>query len=100
MSCMGKKVPGVLRKGYFLVEGGLWVVAAKVDTCDCSKFTTEMWIGSDEFGIGVGYHAFSPDREEHDSSSGLCVENGRVDSMVQGLNHSFLGVNGMADREA
>eukprot|EP00983_Pelagomonas_calceolata_P127833 1161448-Pelagomonas_calceolata.AAC.2 len=45
---------GVLRKRYFLVEAGCGfnqVVVAKVGTSDGSKFTTEMWIGSDEFGI-------------------------------------------------
>eukprot|EP00983_Pelagomonas_calceolata_P043730 1139018-Pelagomonas_calceolata.AAC.14 len=52
---------------------------------DGSKLTTEMWIGSGEFGIEVSYHVFFPDREEHKSSSGLCVENGRVGSMSQGL---------------
>ena len=66
----------MLRKGYFLVEEGLWIVVAKVSTIDGSKFTTEMWIGSDEFGIGVSYHVLSPYREEHESSSGRCVENG------------------------
>eukprot|EP00983_Pelagomonas_calceolata_P023672 745112-Pelagomonas_calceolata.AAC.1 len=45
-------IQGVLRERYFLVEAGLWIVVAKVDLCDCSKFATEMWIGSDEFGIG------------------------------------------------
>eukprot|EP00983_Pelagomonas_calceolata_P134826 1162098-Pelagomonas_calceolata.AAC.7 len=35
-------VPGVLRKGYFLVDGGLWIVVAKVGMSDGSKFTTEM----------------------------------------------------------
>eukprot|EP00983_Pelagomonas_calceolata_P107986 1159404-Pelagomonas_calceolata.AAC.13 len=30
---------------------GLWIVAAKVGACNGSKFITEMWIGSDEFGI-------------------------------------------------
>eukprot|EP00983_Pelagomonas_calceolata_P072982 1151960-Pelagomonas_calceolata.AAC.1 len=58
-----------------------------------------MWIDSDEFGKGVGFHVFSPDREEHESSSGLCVENlssdGKVDSRFPG--HSILVINGMAD---
>eukprot|EP00983_Pelagomonas_calceolata_P124403 1161104-Pelagomonas_calceolata.AAC.1 len=68
--------PSAMRKRYFLVGAGLWIVVAKVGTSDGSKFTAEMWIGSHEFGIGVSYNVFSPDREEHESSSGLCAENG------------------------
>eukprot|EP00983_Pelagomonas_calceolata_P024618 775148-Pelagomonas_calceolata.AAC.1 len=40
----------VLRKRYSLVGAGLWIVLAKVGMSDGSKFTTEMRIGSDEFG--------------------------------------------------
>eukprot|EP00983_Pelagomonas_calceolata_P051276 1142339-Pelagomonas_calceolata.AAC.1 len=39
------------------------------------------------------------DREERERKSGLCVENGKVDSMTQGLGHSILIIHGMADRE-
>eukprot|EP00983_Pelagomonas_calceolata_P069159 1150275-Pelagomonas_calceolata.AAC.1 len=90
--CNDLEVPGVLRKGYFLVEGGSWIVVEKVGTSNNSKFTTEMWIGSDTFEIGDHYHVFSPDREEHGSSSGLCVENGGVDSTTRGLGHSIPGL--------
>eukprot|EP00983_Pelagomonas_calceolata_P058799 1145633-Pelagomonas_calceolata.AAC.1 len=60
-----------------------------VGTSDGSKFITEMWVNSDEFGMGVSYHLLSLDREEHESSSGLCVEKGGVDNMTQGLCHSI-----------
>eukprot|EP00983_Pelagomonas_calceolata_P017168 538018-Pelagomonas_calceolata.AAC.1 len=45
-------VPGVLGKRYFLVGAGLRIVVAKVGTSNGNKFKTEMWISSDEFGIG------------------------------------------------
>eukprot|EP00983_Pelagomonas_calceolata_P051519 1142451-Pelagomonas_calceolata.AAC.1 len=63
---------GVLRKRRFLVEAGLWIIVAK--------------------GL------FFPGREEHESSSGSCVENGGEDSMSQGLGHvSILAMNGMVE---
>eukprot|EP00983_Pelagomonas_calceolata_P016255 514495-Pelagomonas_calceolata.AAC.3 len=58
-ACM---VPGVLRKKHFLVGARLRIIVVKVGTCDGSKFTTEVRIGSDEFGIGLSYHVVSPDR--------------------------------------
>eukprot|EP00983_Pelagomonas_calceolata_P045165 1139588-Pelagomonas_calceolata.AAC.3 len=71
------KVPGVLKERYFLVGARLWIVVAKVGACDGFKFITRMWIGSDEFGIGVSHHVFFPDREEHhdESSCEFCAEN-------------------------
>eukprot|EP00983_Pelagomonas_calceolata_P000778 28455-Pelagomonas_calceolata.AAC.1 len=39
--CNNLYVPCVLRR-------------AEVNTCDCSKFTTEMWIGSDELRVWIG----------------------------------------------
>eukprot|EP00983_Pelagomonas_calceolata_P040869 1137807-Pelagomonas_calceolata.AAC.12 len=54
-----------------------------------------MWIGGTEFGIGASYHVMSPDRDEHEGSSGLCVKNGGVDSMTQGPDHSILIINGI-----
>eukprot|EP00983_Pelagomonas_calceolata_P034720 1087535-Pelagomonas_calceolata.AAC.1 len=77
----GTAVPSMLRKRYVLVGAGLMIVVANVGTCDGFKFTTEVRIGSDEFGIGVIHHVFSPYREEHKSSSGLCDEDGSVESM-------------------
>eukprot|EP00983_Pelagomonas_calceolata_P059565 1145967-Pelagomonas_calceolata.AAC.1 len=68
--------PMCAEERYFLVEARLWIIVADVNTCGCSKFTTEMWIGNDELREGVSYHLFSPDREEHKSCSGFCIENG------------------------
>eukprot|EP00983_Pelagomonas_calceolata_P047518 1140688-Pelagomonas_calceolata.AAC.3 len=69
-------VPGVLGERCFLVRAGFWIIVAMVGTCTGSNFITEMWISSDEIGIGVIYHVFSPEYLGHESSSGLCVENG------------------------
>eukprot|EP00983_Pelagomonas_calceolata_P065946 1148802-Pelagomonas_calceolata.AAC.1 len=69
-----RAIPGALRKRYFLIDAGLWIVVAKVGKCDGPEFTTEIWIGSDELRVGVSYHLISPDREEHESGSGLCIE--------------------------
>eukprot|EP00983_Pelagomonas_calceolata_P061041 1146638-Pelagomonas_calceolata.AAC.3 len=74
--CNNWKIPGVLSERYFLVGAGLRIIIAKVGLCYDSEFTTKMWIGGDEFGIGVSYHVFSPDKVEHESSSGPCVKNG------------------------
>eukprot|EP00983_Pelagomonas_calceolata_P118127 1160476-Pelagomonas_calceolata.AAC.1 len=71
--CNNLKVPSVLKERYFLVGAGLWIVVAKVGTSNGSNFTTEMWIGSDEFRIWG--------------------------SVTQGLSHSITITNGMADRE-
>eukprot|EP00983_Pelagomonas_calceolata_P079935 1154924-Pelagomonas_calceolata.AAC.1 len=58
----------VLRERYFLAGAGSRILVAKVGACNGSKFITEMWIG----GVTLDR------REEHESSSGLCVENGEV----------------------
>eukprot|EP00983_Pelagomonas_calceolata_P030927 971642-Pelagomonas_calceolata.AAC.1 len=39
----------------------LWIVVAKAGTSDGSQFTTKMWIGSGEFGIGISYNVVSRD---------------------------------------
>eukprot|EP00983_Pelagomonas_calceolata_P041234 1137976-Pelagomonas_calceolata.AAC.1 len=47
-------VPGVLRRRYFLICAGVWIVVAEAGTSDGSKFTREMLIGSYEFGVRTG----------------------------------------------
>eukprot|EP00983_Pelagomonas_calceolata_P111745 1159813-Pelagomonas_calceolata.AAC.33 len=50
----------VVKSQLFKLVKGVFIITsptdtqkdAKFGTCDGSKFTTEMWIGSDEFGIG------------------------------------------------
>eukprot|EP00983_Pelagomonas_calceolata_P066577 1149104-Pelagomonas_calceolata.AAC.1 len=47
---------------------GLWIVVAKIGMGNDSKFVTEMWIGSDEFGLGSVIMCF-PRQGEHEYSS-------------------------------
>ena len=52
-----------------------------------SKVVAEVGVGIDKFGVGVGYHVLTPSWKEHECSSGLCVENGRVNGMLQSSGH-------------
>eukprot|EP00983_Pelagomonas_calceolata_P122322 1160896-Pelagomonas_calceolata.AAC.4 len=81
----------------------IWILAAVSQAAIVCRsqvcMDRETWISSDEFGIRVGHQVSSPNREEHKSSSCLCVENGGVDKMLQGLGQNLLIMNGMADSE-
>eukprot|EP00983_Pelagomonas_calceolata_P093415 1157775-Pelagomonas_calceolata.AAC.11 len=76
--------PCVLRKRHIQVEAELRIIRANNGTRDGSKFIEKLRISSNEFGTWLSFHVFSPDREEHESSSCLCAENGGVDSMLPG----------------
>eukprot|EP00983_Pelagomonas_calceolata_P118409 1160503-Pelagomonas_calceolata.AAC.2 len=56
---------------------GAFALATKVSSRDGSKFTTEMWIGSDEFGIG----SFSTRGAKKDTSA-----------VYEGYKHKIMGV--------
>eukprot|EP00983_Pelagomonas_calceolata_P014243 454290-Pelagomonas_calceolata.AAC.1 len=59
----------VRRKERRLVEmtpcSYVWIIVAKVGACKGSKLITEMWIDSDEFGLGVSYHALASKCQQH-----------------------------------
>ena len=61
-----------------------------------SKVVTEVGVGIEKFGVWVGNHVLTPSRKKHECSSGFCVENGRVDGMLQGVGHNSLIINRMA----
>lgn len=63
----------------------MWGAVTEVCAQNGFKSAAEVRVGSDMFGLGVGYHVLAPCREEHECNSGFCNENGRVDSMLQGM---------------